>query len=86
MGRIQVLLLAVLLGLCLAEVHVDIQNSLLKDDMGRYRFYHGVNAVYKVFPFYPITDHFDSNNSLCEEDVANLQGWGMNVVRLHVAW
>lgn len=48
--------------------------------------YHGVNAVYKVFPFYPITDRFDYNNSLCEQDLINLRNWGMNVIRLHVAW
>lgn len=87
MYKLQVLLLAVIVAVCLSEgIHVDLQNSLLKDSSGRYRLYHGVNAVYKIFPFHPITDHFDSNSSLCEEDLMNLQAWGMNVIRLHVAW
>jgi endoglycosylceramidase len=58
-------LLLILCSVVNAHIKVDTQNSLLKDEFGRYRFYHGVNTVYKVFPFYPITDHFDSNNSLC---------------------
>lgn len=54
------------LVLCLSlTIKVDIQTSLFQDETGRYRMYHGVNAVYKVFPFYPITDRFDYNNSLC---------------------
>jgi hypothetical protein len=87
MLNLHAVLLLILAGCVFCEsIHVDIQNSLLKDSTGRYRFYHGVNAVYKVFPFHPITDHFDSNNSLCEEDLINLRGWGMNIIRLHVAW
>lgn len=46
-----------------------------------------VNAVYKVAPFYPpIDDHFDANDSLADIDFENLRSWGMNVIRLHVAW
>jgi endoglycosylceramidase len=87
MLKLHTALLLILISCVVSEtIRVDIQNSLLKDSNGRYRFYHGVNAVYKIFPFYPITDHFDSNNSLCEEDLINLRGWGMNIIRLHVAW
>jgi len=58
MYKLHVLVLALLLAMCIGEgIHVDLQSSLLKDAHGRYRLYHGVNAVYKIFPFYPITDH-----------------------------
>jgi len=44
-------------------------------------------VVYKLAPFHPpILDHFDPNDSLSDEDFANLKSWGMNVIRLHVAW
>jgi hypothetical protein len=59
---------------------------MIKDHLGRNRFFHGVNTVYKVFPFHPNTETFNTNNSLCEEDFVNLRGWGMNIIRLHVAW
>lgn len=43
--------------------------------------------MYKLAPFYPpITDTFDSNDSLSDFDLDNLVSWGMNFIRLHVAW
>lgn len=65
---------------------VDLQTLLLKDEFGRNRFFHGVNVVNKIFPFYPDTDAFNTNTSLCEQDLLNLRGWGLNIIRLHVAW
>lgn len=48
---------------------------------------HGVNVVYKPFPFYPPNlDTFDPNDSFSFEDLRNLKKWGLNVIRLHVAW
>lgn len=45
--------------ICLAisvnSVKVDSETSLFVDQYNRYRIYHGVNAVFKTFPFYPDT-------------------------------
>ena len=65
---------------------VDTENSLFLDQYQRYSIFHGVNAIMKTFPFYPILDHFDSNYSLTDQDLVNLRGWGFNMIRLHVAW
>eukprot|EP00746_Dinoflagellata_sp_MGD_P026988 gnl/MRDRNA2_/MRDRNA2_163583_c0_seq1.p1 gnl/MRDRNA2_/MRDRNA2_163583_c0~~gnl/MRDRNA2_/MRDRNA2_163583_c0_seq1.p1 ORF type:complete len:680 (+),score=90.93 gnl/MRDRNA2_/MRDRNA2_163583_c0_seq1:90-2129(+) len=53
---------------------------------GRTHLFHGVNAVYKSFPWYPSTGAFDSNNSLSVDDMKNLRLWGFNVVRLGMMW
>ena len=42
--------------------------------------------IYKLPPFAPLTDRFDPQNSLCEEDIKNLRDWGFNFVRLGVLW
>lgn len=67
-------------------ISVDTNNTLFVDQYGRYAVFHGVNAIQKLFPFYPKLDHFDSNYSLADMDLYNLKGWGLNVIRLHVAW
>lgn len=67
-------------------ISVDPDNTLFLDQYGRYSIFHGVNAVQKLFPFYPKLDHFDANYSLSDMDLENLRGWGFNVIRLHVAW
>ncbi len=82
-------LLLVLFGFLMCSsvsISVDTNNTLFLDQYGRYAVFHGVNAVQKLFPFYPKLDHFDSNYSLSDMDLANLRGWGLNVIRLHVAW
>ena len=48
--------------------------------------FHGVNVVYKVDPYIPSEGTFDSQNSLNDEDIANLVKWGQNFVRLGVMW
>jgi endoglycosylceramidase len=48
--------------------------------------FHGVNAIYKVDPYIPITSSFDAQNSLNAEDLDNLVNWGMNFMRLGVMW
>jgi endoglycosylceramidase len=65
---------------------VDTNTNRLVDSSGRQRLFHGVNAVYKVPPWYPITDHFDFRFSLADEDIAQLKAWGFNAVRLGVMW
>ena len=56
-----------------ANVHVE--NSVIVDDAGRVRIYHGVNFVMKGFPWYP-PELLDPVN------VANLSQLGVNFVRL----
>lgn len=82
-------LMLLLLGFLVCSsvsISVDTNNTLFLDQYGRYAVFHGVNAIQKLFPFYPKLDHFDSNYSLADMDLANLKGWGLNVIRLHVAW
>lgn len=69
-----------------ASIKVNPNNSMFMDQYNRYTVYHGVNAVYKIFPFYPNLTHFDTNYSLTNQDLYNLKHWGMNVIRLHCAW
>jgi hypothetical protein len=45
-----------------------------------------VNAVAKTFPFLPTTASFDAQMSLCAQDMADLQAWGFNFVRLGTMW
>lgn len=52
----------------------------------RTRIFHGVNAVFKIAPWYPSTTGFDFENSLSSIDSANLKRWGFNIVRLGVMW
>ena len=56
------------------------------DTFGRTTLLHGVNVVYKVSPYIPSDGAFDAENSLNDEDIENMQKWGMNFVRLGVMW
>lgn len=67
-------------------VRVDNATKFFVTPDGRVRLFHGVNAVYKVPPWHPETEAFDSSRSLSQEDIADLQAWGFNVVRLGVMW
>lgn len=85
--------LLAIIALCLVlivpatSISVDPDTTLFVDQYGRYRVFHGVNAIQKLAPFYPPKlDHFDANYSLSDMDLENLRGWGFNVIRLHVAW
>jgi endoglycosylceramidase len=68
------------------SIRVDSNNSLFVDQYNRYTIYHGVNAVYKTFPFHPNLVEFSTNYSLTDHDLLNLKNWGMNSIRLHAAW
>jgi endoglycosylceramidase len=50
-------------------ISVDPDTTLFLDQYGRYSVFHGVNAVQKLFPFYPKLDHFDANYSLSDMDL-----------------
>jgi endoglycosylceramidase len=62
------------------------QTRMFIDDLGRTRIFHGFNAVVKSAPYIPITDHFDPQMSLSDQDIANLTDWGFNFIRLGVMW
>lgn len=81
-----ILIFSIIIALSSSKILVDKATRFLKDEYGRTRFYHGVNAVYKVFPFIPISTHFDKDNSLSDEDFANLKKWGLTFIRLHTPW
>lgn len=68
---------------------VDPATEVLRDAQGRQILFHGVNVVYKEHPYIPAfgrDDEFDDQESLVAFDMANLQKWGMNHVRLGVMW
>ena len=71
---------------CQARVKVDTGSQFMADEFNHSLLYHGVNVVYKLPPFYPPSETFDANYSLADEDLKNLNDWGMNVIRLHIAW
>jgi len=69
-----------------SKVKVNTTTRLMVDEYDRVRFYHGVNAIYKIFPFIPTSTHFDMEDSLSEEDFANLKKWGLTFIRLYMPW
>lgn len=44
--------------------YIDKQTQTLRHPDGRHTIFHGVNAVYKVPPYIPMTDNFDGQDSL----------------------
>lgn len=70
----------------LPRIRVDPNSQHFVDEYGRVRIFHGVNVVYKLPPFLPNLTHFDPQNSLTDDDLANLQKWGFNVIRFYTAW
>lgn len=88
--KIALVLVLVVVVACLSggfsKILVDPISHRFVDEFGRTRIFHGVNSVYKVFPWYPQTTGFDAKSSLSDIDAKNLKGWGFNVVRLGVMW
>lgn len=80
------ILLCLFLALLAIGLKVNPNNTLFVDQYGRYTVYHGVNAVYKIYPFHPDLSLFSTNYSLTDHDLYNLKHWGMNSIRLHCAW
>jgi endoglycosylceramidase len=70
----------------LPSIKVDPDSHHFVDENGQIRIFHGVNAVEKVAPWYPVYEHFDPSDSLSPADARLLRAWGMNVVRLGVMW
>jgi hypothetical protein len=67
-------------------VKVDTTTRQLVDIYGRARIFHGINVVYKSYPYHPQNSSFDPEFSLAAEDIAFLAESGFTVVRLYVAW
>jgi len=40
--------------------YIDQETQTLRTPEGRHTIFHGVNAVYKVAPYIPMTDQYDS--------------------------
>lgn len=67
------------------DINIDSLNNFI-DNYGRIRIFHGVNAVYKISPWIPITEGFDKDNSLSDIDASIIKSWGMNIIRLGIMW
>jgi endoglycosylceramidase len=64
----------------------SVQNNRIVDKYGRERLYHGVNVIYKKYPWHPILDKFNYNLSFTEDDYKIIYDLGLNVIRLGVMW
>eukprot|EP01017_Pseudomicrothorax_dubius_P025321 TRINITY_DN2721_c0_g1_i3.p1 TRINITY_DN2721_c0_g1~~TRINITY_DN2721_c0_g1_i3.p1 ORF type:complete len:511 (+),score=85.82 TRINITY_DN2721_c0_g1_i3:24-1556(+) len=71
---------------CLALVQVDPTIQQFVDENGNTLLFHGINAIYKLAPFYPPSDKLDPLYSLSKEDFEYMHKWGFNVIRLFVSW
>jgi endoglycosylceramidase len=67
-------------------LYIDPVTGAIKDKLGRELIFHGVNAVAKWAPYVPITEGFNAWTTLSDQDFANLQSWGQNIIRLGVMW
>ncbi|GKT34662.1 hypothetical protein ADUPG1_007974 [Aduncisulcus paluster] len=63
---------------------VHVQEPSLQTLFVLEMYFHGVNVVYKVDPFYPSTGEFDPQLSFNADDIAFLKTHGFNLVRLGV--
>ena len=57
----------------LIQINPDTHEFI--DEYNRIRIFHGMNAVYKLAPWYPSTTGFDPLNSLSDVDAKNLKSW-----------
>ena len=68
------------------NIWVDSTERVIRDKEDRHVIFHGVNVVYKVAPYIPDEQIYDSQSSLTDADIDNLVSWGFNMVRLGVMW
>jgi endoglycosylceramidase len=68
------------------EFTIDSKERVMRDSEGRHTIFHGVNVVYKIPPYIPDSQVYDSQNSLNDKDIDDLVSWGFNFVRLGVMW
>ncbi|GAM18779.1 hypothetical protein SAMD00019534_019540, partial [Acytostelium subglobosum LB1] len=67
------------------NIIVNPSTKKFLDPDGREMYFHGVNVMKKQFPWYP-PQEFDIYESFGPQDMAYLQEWGLNVVRLGMMW
>lgn len=79
LGVFVLLSLALFATVCEGSANVHVSESLIVDDAGRVRIYHGANFVNKGFPWYP-PELLDPNN------VRELAQTGVNFIRLGYAF
>ena len=68
------------------KYHIDAETRSFRDEFNRFRIFHGFNTVLKKPNYLPITDHFDFDMSLADEDFQYMKDWGTKIVRLGVMW
>lgn len=64
----------------------DPERSILIDEDGRERIFHGTNIVYKGHPYAPPKVPIDTEMSFGAEDMDQLASWGFNSIRLGITW
>jgi len=65
MKQILIITLVIVFALC----GIKIKDMRLVDDQGRELLVHGGCVVYKVPPYFPITDSFDYKLSFTDRDI-----------------
>ncbi len=75
LGVLFLIYLIFLITFCDGSANVHVNESLIVDDAGRVRVFHGANFVNKGFPWYP-PELLDPDN------VASLAQAGINFIRL----
>ena len=67
-------------------IGVQKETGQLMDELGRSRQFHGVNVVYKAYPWHPAVDAFNPVTSFTEEDAKILASLNLNFIRLAIHW
>ena len=68
------------------NIWIDPEDRAIRDNLDRHVLLHGVNVIYKIAPYIPDDQVFDSQTSLTDQDIDDLVNWGFNFVRLGVMW
>jgi endoglycosylceramidase len=81
------LLLLLLLRAGAKPIQIDTATQHYVDAEGRTRIFHGVNAVFKIPPWLPAQDGFDTTTTLSPLDAKNLSDvFGFTAMRLGFMW
>ena len=83
---LSILIAGCVISTALGKITIDQSTRTFRDEQGRARIFHGTNVVVKGAPYLPITDRFDAQMSLADEDLQNMIEWGIHFVRLCVMW
>jgi aryl-phospho-beta-D-glucosidase BglC (GH1 family) len=69
------------------QLGIDIFDEVFIDIKGRQVLLHGVNMIVLDDPYIPsLEGAFDPEWSVTEQDLKNLNDWGINFVRLGAPW